>query len=52
MECVAENQVKAGSAGGIEIVVKAINAHIKNVNVCRRGLGALLNMSANNSKKY
>ena len=44
--------MKAGTAGGTETIIKAINAHIKNVNVCRRGLGALLNMSANNSKKY
>ena len=43
--------MKAGAAGGIEAVVKAINTHINNAGVCVQGCGALLNMTINNSKK-
>ena len=49
MKQTAESKVKAGTAGGIEAVVKAINTHIDNPGVCRTGCGALWNM-ANNSK--
>ena len=42
--------MKAGAAGGIEAVVKAINTHINNSYVCRTGCGALNNMANNNSK--
>ena len=42
----AENQVKAGTAGGIEAVAKAINTHINNSGVCEQGCGALYNMTA------
>ena len=42
--------MKAGTAGGIEAVVKAINTHIKNAGVCESGCGALRNMIANNGK--
>ena len=45
-----ENRVKAGAAGGIEAVVKAINAHINNAGVCENGCGALWNMTTNNGK--
>ena len=45
-----ENRVKAGAAGGIEAVVKAINTHINNAGVCENGCGALWNMTANNGK--
>ena len=50
MKWTAENRVKAGAAGGIEAVVKAINTHISNAGVCEQGCGALLNMTANNGK--
>ena len=43
--------MKAGTAGGIEAVVKAINSHIDNVNVCYAGCGALWNMTKDNSRK-
>ena len=36
MKCTAENQVKAGTAGAIEAVVKVINIHIGNVDVCKQ----------------
>ena len=42
--------MKAGAAGCIEAVVKAINTHINNAGVCDRGCGALNNMTANNGK--
>ena len=42
--------MKAGTAGGIEAVVKAINTHIDNDDVCESGCGALWNMTANNGK--
>ena len=50
MNCAAENKVKAGAAGGIEAVVKAINTHIKNAGVCHFGCGALWCMTESNSK--
>ena len=50
MKWTAENQVKAGIAGGIEIVVKAINTHIKSTGVCHAGCSALMNMTDNNGK--
>ena len=39
--------MKARAAGGIEAVVKAINTHIENANVCEKGCGALCNMTFN-----
>ena len=42
--------MKAGSAGGIEAAVKAINTHINNAGVCEMGCGALNNMTFNNGK--
>ena len=43
--------MKAGTAGGIEVVVKAIDANVGNVSVCRDGCSALGNMT-NNGKSY
>ena len=42
--------MKAGTAGGIEAVVKAINAHINNKGICRFGCAALEKMVLRNSK--
>ena len=50
MRRIDENEVKTGTAGGIEVVVKAINTHINNVDVCEWGCGALMNMTLNNGK--
>ena len=50
MKWTAENQVKAGAAGGIEAIVKAINTHINNAGVCKNGCWALWNMTAFNGK--
>ena len=37
--------MKAGAAGGIEAVVKAISTHLDNVNVCSAGCSTLWNIS-------
>ena len=42
--------MKAGTAGGIEVVVKVINAQIENAEVCERGCAALWVMILNNGK--
>ena len=39
--------MKAGTGGGIEAVMRAINTHINNAGVCEWGCGALLNMTIN-----
>ena len=44
--------MKAGAAGGIEAVVKAINTHIGNADVCKNGCGALWNMVAFNCNNF
>ena len=44
--------MKAGAAGGIEAVVKAINTHINNADVCEKGCGALNNMTLNGKNTY
>ena len=43
--------MKAGAAGGIEAVVKAVNTHINNAGVYKNGCGALRSMTLNNGKK-
>ena len=52
MKRTAESQVKVGAAGGIEAVVKAINTHINNADVCKMGCGTLGSMGFNNGKKH
>ena len=42
--------MRAGAAGGIEAIVKAINKHINNADVCYQGCCALMNMTINNGK--
>ena len=42
--------MKAGTAGGIEAVVKAINTRIDNADVCLHGCAALCVMAVNNGK--
>ena len=48
--CLEGNRVKAGAAGGIEAVVKAINTHIDYAGVCQHGCGALWSMTLNGKK--
>ena len=44
---IAENKVKVGAEGGIETVVKVINAHINNASICYAGCGVLCEMITN-----
>ena len=37
-------------AGGIETVVKVINTHIENADVCKQGCSVLRNMIVDNGK--
>ena len=46
----ADNQIKAGQEGAIEVIVNAMNAHIKNGDVCKFGCGALKNITRGNGK--
>ena len=41
-----DNAMKAGTIGGIEAVVKAMNTHINDDYVCKYGCGALRSMTA------
>ena len=41
--------MKAGTAGGIEAVVKAINTHIDNAGVCEYGCKALMSITEGNA---
>ena len=50
MNLTAGNRVKAGIARGIEAVVKAINTHTNNFDMCRAGCGALSNITKDNGK--
>ena len=50
MKLTDESQVKAGTAGGIEAVVKVINIHIDNADVCEEGCNTLRNMTCDNGK--
>ena len=50
MKRTAENQAKAGTTGAIETVVKAINTHIDNADVCEEGCNTLRNMTCDNGK--
>ena len=43
--------MKAGAAGGIETVMKAINTNICSHNVCEQGCRTLGIMTYNNGKK-
>ena len=42
--------MKAGTAGGVEAVVKTINTHINNAGVCEKGCKALMGMTEDNGK--
>ena len=41
--------MKAGTAGGIKAVVKAINTHISNAGVCKKGCGAIWSIDEANT---
>ena len=46
----AENQTRIASAGGIEVVVRAMQANPHSVEVQEKGCGALWSMAASHSK--
>ena len=50
MKWTAVNRVKAGAAGGIEVVIDAINTHINNADLCKAGCWAFNSMTVNNGK--
>ena len=37
----------AGKEGAIEVIVKAMNTHTKDVDMCKYGCGALANITLN-----
>ena len=45
------NKEKAGTIGTIEAIVKALNKHTDNAEVCNSGCGALWVIIEENSKK-
>lgn len=44
---IANNQVKAGQFGAIEVILDAIKIHVSNADVCEKGCGALWNITVN-----
>ena len=42
-----DNRSIAGKVGAIEAIVKAMNTHINNANLCENGCGALTNIAIN-----
>ena len=47
---IAENQKIAMEAGGIEVVLEAMNKHVRNGDVCLVGCASLALMVRNNCK--
>ena len=50
MKRIAENRMKAGRAGGVETIVKAISTYIDSADVCSSGCCALRNIAFTNGK--
>lgn len=46
-----KNEIKAGKAGAIEVIIKAIGTHTNNKNVCEKGCRALCNVTTNGKKQ-
>ena len=46
-----DNQVKAGRAGAIDVIVSAMKTHSNNAGVCEQGCGALSNITANGTSQ-
>ena len=40
----AENQERVGTAGGVETVLKVINAHVDDLMACKQGCETLLSL--------
>ena len=47
----ADNQAEAGRYGAIEAIVGAMNAHMKNADVCQAGCGALWSITVNGKQQ-
>ena len=47
----ADNQVKAGRAGAIDVIVSAMKTHSNNADVCEAGCGALRNITVNGTSQ-
>ena len=47
----ADNQVKAGRAGAIDVIVSAMKTHINNAGVCEHGCGALRRITVNGTSQ-
>ena len=47
-----ENQARAVAAGGIEVIVKVIETHINNYNICEKSFELLQDIASNNSKTH
>ena len=47
----ADNKVKAGRAGAIDVIVSAMKTHINNAGVCEAGCRALSNITVNGTSQ-
>ena len=47
----ADNQVMAGGAGAIDVIVSAMKTHINNAGVCEQGCCALWNITVNGTSQ-
>ena len=47
----ADNQVKAGRAGAIDVIVSAMKTHSNNAGVCEAGCGALNSITFNGTSQ-
>ena len=47
----ADNKVKAGGAGAIDVIVSAMKTHSNNTGVCKQGCGALSNITVNGTSQ-
>ena len=43
--------MKAGIVGGIKVIVKVINTHINNADICEKECAALFSMTDDNGNK-
>ena len=47
----ADNQVKAGECGAIEVILSAMKTHMNNADVCQAGCGALWSITVNGKQQ-
>ena len=51
LEFTADNKVKAGGAGAIDVIISAMKTHSNNAGVCEQGCGALRNITVNGTSQ-